>query len=216
MPIIAPGFVDLHVHGFGGHDAMGGARALDGMARALAAPRRDELPPDRRQRAALDAGRVRRHGPGAGCRRRPSTAPQPLGFNLEGPFLAEARTGAHDAGEPANAGDVRDHALDPLVDGLRVMTIAPELPGSIELIGGLRGRASRSRSVIRRRPSRRHAADTRPARPSTTHLFNAMTGLDHRAPGSRARGPARRRRRRRTDRRRPARRPRHSGRSSPA
>src|SRR5262245_7126395 len=34
-PYIAPGFVDVHVHGFGGHDAMGDGAALDGMARAL-------------------------------------------------------------------------------------------------------------------------------------------------------------------------------------
>jgi len=35
-PYIAPGFVDVHVHGWGGHDAMGDTGALDGMARALA------------------------------------------------------------------------------------------------------------------------------------------------------------------------------------
>ena len=35
LPFITPGFVDVHVHGWGGHDAMGGAEALDGMARAL-------------------------------------------------------------------------------------------------------------------------------------------------------------------------------------
>ncbi len=34
-PLIAPGFVDVHVHGWGGHDAMGDRAALDGMARAL-------------------------------------------------------------------------------------------------------------------------------------------------------------------------------------
>ncbi len=34
---IVPGFIDVHVHGWGGHDAMGGPAALDGMARALAA-----------------------------------------------------------------------------------------------------------------------------------------------------------------------------------
>ena len=35
LPYLAPGFVDVHVHGGGGHDAMGGADALDGMARHL-------------------------------------------------------------------------------------------------------------------------------------------------------------------------------------
>src|SRR6476660_1802102 len=34
-PYIAPGFVDVHVHGGGGHDAMGGRAALDGMSRHL-------------------------------------------------------------------------------------------------------------------------------------------------------------------------------------
>ena len=35
--VITPGFIDVHVHGWGGHDAMGGADALSGMARSLAA-----------------------------------------------------------------------------------------------------------------------------------------------------------------------------------
>ncbi|HUP55799.1 MAG TPA: N-acetylglucosamine-6-phosphate deacetylase, partial [Methylomirabilota bacterium] len=34
-PYLAPGFVDVHVHGWGGHDAMGDRTALDGMARSL-------------------------------------------------------------------------------------------------------------------------------------------------------------------------------------
>ena len=34
-PLIAPGFIDVHVHGWGGHDATGDAAALSGMARAL-------------------------------------------------------------------------------------------------------------------------------------------------------------------------------------
>ena len=34
--LVVPGFIDVHVHGWGGHDAMGGSEALSGMARALA------------------------------------------------------------------------------------------------------------------------------------------------------------------------------------
>ncbi|HYL40754.1 MAG TPA: amidohydrolase family protein, partial [Candidatus Binatus sp.] len=34
-PYVTPGFVDVHVHGWGGHDAMGSEADLDGMARAL-------------------------------------------------------------------------------------------------------------------------------------------------------------------------------------
>ena len=35
LPFLSPGFVDIHVHGWGGHDAMGSTDALDGMARSL-------------------------------------------------------------------------------------------------------------------------------------------------------------------------------------
>ena len=63
-PYIAPGFVDVHVHGWGGHDAMGDRAALDGMARRAAAPRRDLVPADRRHGAARRAGRLRRARPG--------------------------------------------------------------------------------------------------------------------------------------------------------
>ena len=102
-PLFAPGFVDIHVHGWGGHDAMGDEAALDGMARALAAPRRDLVPADRRH-APLDvlerfADRVRAWRPAA-----PADGAEPLGFNLEGPFLADARRGAHDPDAPRRAG----------------------------------------------------------------------------------------------------------------
>src|SRR4029079_16099149 len=45
LPSIAPGFVDVHVHGWGGHDAMGGRAALDGMARGLLRQGVTSLPP---------------------------------------------------------------------------------------------------------------------------------------------------------------------------
>ena len=91
-----PGFVDVHVHGWGGHDAMGDADALDGMARALLRRGRDVVPADRRRArrsttSPAFAERVRAWMPDA-----PDDGAEPLGFNLEGPFLAPARRGAHD------------------------------------------------------------------------------------------------------------------------
>lgn len=182
LPYIAPGFVDVHVHGGGGHDAMGGADALDGMARhllrrgvtgflptAVTAP----LPA-----LATFAETVRAWLPGA-----PVDGAEPLGFNLEGPFLAEARRGAHDPAFLRGPADVDRRDLEPLLEGLRLITVAPELPGALELIGwlGERGVAT----------SMGHSASTADeARAgyaagghSTTHLFNAMSGIDHRAPG---------------------------------
>jgi N-acetylglucosamine-6-phosphate deacetylase len=73
--------------------------------------------------------------------------------------------------------------LEPLADGLRVMTVAPELPGALELIAWLRGRGvavSLGHSAASLEEARAgYAAGAR----TTTHLFNAMTGIDHRAPG---------------------------------
>jgi N-acetylglucosamine-6-phosphate deacetylase len=73
--------------------------------------------------------------------------------------------------------------LEPLVDGLRITTIAPEVPGALDLIRWLRARgvaASLGHSAATVEEGRAgYAAGAR----TTTHLFNAMTGVDHRAPG---------------------------------
>jgi N-acetylglucosamine-6-phosphate deacetylase len=182
LPFIAPGFVDIHVHGFGGHDAMGGREALDGMARALLRRGVTSFLPTAVTAPMADLARfadaVRAWRPHA-----PDDGAEPLGFNLEGPFLAPARKGAHDEAALRTPADVDAAALEPLLDGLRVITIAPELPGALELIASLAGRGvvvSLGHSAASVDEARRgYAAGAR----STTHLFNAMSGLDHRAPG---------------------------------
>lgn len=182
LPFIVPGSVDLHVHGFGGHDAMGGREALDGMARALLRRGVTSFLPSAVS-APLDdlatfADAVRAWRPVA-----PDDGAEPLGFNLEGPFLAPGRRGAHDATALRTPAEMDPAALEPLLEGLRLITIAPELPGALELIAGLNGRGvvvSLGHSAASSDEARRgYAAGAR----STTHLFNAMSGLDHRAPG---------------------------------
>jgi N-acetylglucosamine-6-phosphate deacetylase len=98
-PYVAPGYVDVHVHGLGGHDAMGDPAALNGMARRLLRHGVTSFLPTA-VTAPIDAlvafaERVRAWLPDA-----PADGAEPLGFNLEGPFLAASRHGAHD---PANA-----------------------------------------------------------------------------------------------------------------
>jgi N-acetylglucosamine-6-phosphate deacetylase len=181
-PFIAPGFVDLHVHGWGGHDAMGDRAALDGMSRRLLRRGVTSFLPTA-VTAPLDAlvafaDRVRAWRAVA-----PEDGAEPLGFNLEGPFLAAARRGAHDPAALVAPADAPRDTLERLVDQLKVVTIAPELPGATELIGWFR-----ERGVV---SSLGHSAAsyelTRTAflagASSTTHLFNAMSGIDHRAPG---------------------------------
>jgi N-acetylglucosamine-6-phosphate deacetylase len=181
-PFIAPGFVDVHVHGWGGHDAMGGREALDGMARALLRRGVTSFLPTA-VTAPLDdlatfADRVREWMPGA-----PADGAEPLGFNLEGPFLAPGRRGAHAEAYLQRPADAPRATLEPLVDGLRLVTIAPELEGATDLIGWLHGQGvAVSIGHSAAGADEAWAAYEAGAR-STTHLFNAMTGVDHRSPG---------------------------------
>ena len=182
LPYITPGFVDVHVHGWGGHSAMGDRAALDGMARALLRRGVTSFLPTAvtAPLAELDAfaARVRDWLPGA-----PEDGAEALGFNLEGPFLAESRHGAHNPAHLRAPADVPRAQVEPLVAGMRVITMAPELPGALELIRWLAERGvavSLGHSAATFDEARAgYAAGAR----ATTHLFNAMTGVEHRAPG---------------------------------
>src|SRR4051812_36098078 len=181
-PFLAPGFVDLHVHGWAGHDAMGTADALTEMSRGLARRGVTSFLPTAvsapLEALAAFADRARGWLPHA-----PVDGAEPLGFNLEGPFLADSRRGAHAAAHLMAPADAAESLLEPLLDGLRLITIAPELPGAIDLIRRLCGRGvavsiGHSAATFEEARAGYAAGGT-----STTHLFNAMSGLDHRAPG---------------------------------
>jgi N-acetylglucosamine-6-phosphate deacetylase len=180
--LVAPGFVDVHVHGWGGHDAMGDGAALEGMARALLRQGVTSFLPTAvtapLEQLVAFADRVRAWLPDA-----PTDGAEPLGFNLEGPFLAEGRRGAHDPAHLRVPEDVTSAELEPLIDGLRLLTVAPELAGAIELIAMLAARGvavsvGHSAATFEQARAAYEAGAT-----STTHLFNAMTGIDHHAPG---------------------------------
>jgi N-acetylglucosamine-6-phosphate deacetylase len=181
-PFITPGFVDVHVHGGGGHDAMGGPAALDGMARHLLRhgvtsflPTGVSAPLDDLYRFLDD---VRDWMP-----RAPFDGAAPLGSNLEGPWLALAKKGAHDPTLLRSPADLRFEDLEPHLDGLRLVTVAPELPGALELIAWLHERGiatSMGHSAASLEEARAGYAT---GGSSTTHLFNGMSGVDHHDPG---------------------------------
>ena len=105
-----------------------------------------------------------------------------LGVHAEGPFLNRERKGAMDE---RNICPFDLEKILPYKDVIRVMTVAPELPGGIEFI-----RAIRERTDIRL--SMGHTDSTfdqamagfRAGITRVTHLFNAMSPLKHRAPGA--------------------------------
>ena len=175
--VAVPGFVDLQVNGFAGVDLM--CADADGYRRAgealletgvtaylptfISAPEDDLL-------AALAAVPTAQAGP------------RVLGIHLEGPFLAENRLGIHPA---AARRDPDPELLARLLAAgpVRLMTLAPELPGADELIELLlvRGVAV-SCGHSDATAEEAAAAFDRGAR-SVTHLFNAMRPFRHRDPG---------------------------------
>ena len=175
--VAVPGFVDLQVNGFAGIDLMGAD--ADGYRRVgealletgvtaylptfISAPEEDLL-------AAL--GNVPLDPGGA----------RVLGVHLEGPFLAETRLGIH----PLAARRDPDPALLERLLGagpVRMMTLAPELPGADDLIDRLLLRAvAVSCGHTDATAAEATKAFDRGAR-SVTHLFNAMRPFRHRDPG---------------------------------
>lgn len=188
LPIIAPGFVDLHIHGFAGHDPID---RLPQMAAALARVGTTAFQPTMFPAAPALLGelceRVWREG--ERCNRDGTSAPMShvIGLHLEGPFVNPQRAGAlpkEDLAEPSLAA-LRD-IVGPATAGgrgIRTLTIAPELPGSAELIvelvrlgvrvslGHSAATAEDARTAVRR------------GAVGATHLFNAMSGIHHRDVG---------------------------------
>ncbi|MGC2612830.1 MAG: N-acetylglucosamine-6-phosphate deacetylase, partial [Terracidiphilus sp.] len=109
---------------------------------------------------------------------------RPLGIHLEGPFLSHQKRGVQPA-EHLLAPSIAtfDRLIDAAHGHVRLMTIAPELPGAIELTAHATSRGVR----VSVGHSNATAAETRAAiaagAVSATHTFNAMRPLDHREPG---------------------------------
>lgn len=180
-PLILPGFVDLHVHGGAGADVMDGGGAVDTMARYHARHGTTSLlattvtaPREAIEHALTEVGpRLRLRAPGAA---------RVLGAHLEGPFLNPGKLGAQP--HAARAGSMAEvNALDALAR-VRVLTLAPELPGHLELVEPLT-RAAITVQIGHTLATYDEALSAleRGAR-GFTHLFNAMTGTEHRVPGA--------------------------------
>ena len=183
--LLAPGFFDVHIHGAAGHDVMEGTvDALEAIGAFLASRGTANFlattvtaPLDKTCRSLELLARRIESGAGDGHAR-------PIGIHLEGPFLSHTRRGVH----PPNlllAPDIAifDRMFDAAEGKIRLMTLAPELPGAIELAAHATARGVR----VSLGHSDATAVETRKGiaagAVSATHTYNAMRPLDHREPG---------------------------------
>ena len=180
---VSPGFVDVHIHGYLGADASDGdPDGLRTMAEGILRngvtsflPTTMTVPWDELEKAFET---VRRLMPES--RERDFDGAEILGCHAEGPFINPKRKGAQqeEAILPPDAERMLRHA-----DVIRLVTVAPEMPGALECIRSLSGRMSVSlghtdADYDTARAGEKAGAD------HYTHLFNAMTGLSHRQPGA--------------------------------
>lgn len=188
--ILNPGFLDIHIHGGAGLDLMRTAPAeLPRLGKFLTAhgvtgyfPTTVAAPLDAtctalgRLADAIEAVPVSSNGDPLPAR--------PLGIHLEGPFLSHKRRGVHPPEYLVNPTlEIFDRLWQAARGHVRVITIAPEVPGALEVIA----EASRRNVCV----SIGHSDAEMPAAQQAvkagarhaTHTFNAMRPLDHRDPG---------------------------------
>jgi N-acetylglucosamine-6-phosphate deacetylase len=189
--VIAPGYLDIHIHGGAGHDVMEADTAGLSTVEHLIAkhgvtgyfPTTVTAPVDQilsaleRLATAIENNSLQNSGAG-------SLRAAPLGIHLEGPFISHARPGVHPPEDlllPTIA--LFERFWQAARGNIRMMTIAPELEGAPEVIA-----EAVKRGVC---VSMGHSdADIEATRAGlaagashATHIFNAMRPLHHREPG---------------------------------
>jgi N-acetylglucosamine-6-phosphate deacetylase len=178
--LACPGFIDLQFNGGFGHDFTDDPSSIWDVAAAL--PRYGVtafLPtiitaPLEKTAAAQEVV----------TRKRPAgfTGAEPLGLHVEGPFLNPLKKGAHNP-RHLRAPDAAAVAGWSPATGVRLATLAPELPGALSLVGLLSDRgvlvsAGHSTATFDQAKAGFDAGIR-----YGTHLFNAMPALQHRDPG---------------------------------
>jgi N-acetylglucosamine-6-phosphate deacetylase len=190
--ILAPGFVDIHMHGGAGIDVMRAMPAeLPHLNKFLTThgvtgyfPTTVAAPLDQTYEALERLADAIEATQGSHATNGDAGQALPLGIHLEGPFLSHKRRGVHPPEylvEPTLA--IFDRLWQAARGHVTMMTIAPELPGALEVIAEAARRKvcvsiGHSDAVLEAaragiQAGARHA----------THTFNAMRPLDHRDPG---------------------------------
>ena len=189
-PYLLPGFVDVHVHGGGGGDTMDGPDGVVVLARLHVRHGTTTLLPTTITHPWPDVLRALR----AVAEAREATAeaglpdlPDLPGAHLEGPFINPGRLGAQPPYTVAPHPDLVAEAI--ALDVVRVVTLAPEVPGALEAARAF-ARAEVRVSVGHTLATVEQVEDCLDAVAAAggvagfTHLYNAMTQLSSREPGA--------------------------------
>ncbi len=180
-PLVLPGFMDLHVHGGGGRDIMEGGDAVHAvsaqharhgttamLATTMTAPMGD-----------LEAAFA---GLAGACAQRETGCARVLGVHLEGPYINNGKLGAQpDFARPAHA---RELAKLNAVAPIRLITMAPEVPGNMDVIDSLVQAGYRIQIGHTLATYEEGVQALQRGAVGFTHLFNAMSHLHHREPGA--------------------------------
>jgi N-acetylglucosamine-6-phosphate deacetylase len=179
-PYIMPGFIDLHVHGGGGSDVMEAGAAIDTIVRTHAHHGTTSLlattmtaPRDELLAVVAGLGEVTRIRTPGGAR--------VLGVHLEGPYINPGKLGAQ---PDAAVSAVLDEVLKYLsVAPIRVVTLAPEIAGHMQIISALVARGVRVQLGHSLATYDDAVSALKHGACGFTHLFNAMSPMHHRNPG---------------------------------
>lgn len=181
---ICPGFIDMHIHGYAGADVMDcSPEGLETMSWELAQKGTTSFLATTMSAPSAELIRVIKNI--SATKRKGTRGAQIVGGHLEGPFLNLGKKGAHKAEylRLPNIPELRDY-IDAGGGCVRMITIAPELTGALEVIKLAREKGL----VVSLGHSDASIAQVEEANRSglqhVTHAFNAMAGLHHRDPGT--------------------------------
>ena len=187
---VVPGYVDIHIHGAGGHDVMSSTEeALGTVARTVARHGTTSFvattvtaPPDETRKCLEEIARYIKSPANA----RPPESPvaEIVGIHLEGPFISLTRRGVHPAGAISKpSATLLDRYLETAAGLVKILTLAPEVPGALDLV-----ERAYARGVVvalghtDATYEQAHTAIFRGAR-HAVHVFNAMRPFSHRETG---------------------------------
>jgi len=178
--LVLPGFIDLHIHGGGGADAMDGGDAIVAITRLHARHGTTSLLATTMSASheAIEQA-LASIGPVVG--QRPRGAARVLGVHLEGPFISPDRLGAQP--NAARLGALSELASLRGLAPIRVLTLAPELTGHLDFIRDLRRVGILPQIGHSNGRYEEGVAALAAGAKGFTHLFNAMSELHHRQPG---------------------------------